>query len=69
MNYFPQKPHAQLHLPALTPEEALLIVGILDNMCSAIWRTHGDAIVEFLDKAENDIFSESETLDKNDIPF
>jgi hypothetical protein len=42
------KPHAQVHLQPLTAEEALLVVGLLERAVAAIWRTHGDAMAEFL---------------------
>lgn len=33
--------HAQLHVPPLTPHEALRFVSILDKLSRAIWRAHG----------------------------
>ncbi len=36
--------HAIIHLPALTADEALLLVHILDRIHDAIWRTHGNAM-------------------------
>ena len=41
-------PHAQLHLPPLTPEEALLLCNLLDRAIAALWRTHGDAMADLL---------------------
>ena len=36
--------HAQLHLPPLTGDEALLVANVLQRMADAIWRAHGDAM-------------------------
>jgi hypothetical protein len=36
--------HAVIHLPALTADEALLLVHILDRIHDAIWRAHGLAM-------------------------
>jgi hypothetical protein len=36
--------HAVIHLPALTADEALLVVHILDRIHDAIWRAHGQAM-------------------------
>ena len=36
--------HPVIHLPALTADEALLLVHILDRIHDAIWRAHGQAM-------------------------
>lgn len=36
--------HAVIHLPALTADQALLLVHILDRIHDAIWRAHGHAM-------------------------
>lgn len=41
-------PHAQIHLPPLTAEEALLLSNLLDRAIAALWRTHGDAMADLL---------------------
>jgi hypothetical protein len=41
-------PHAQIHLPPLTAEEALLLCNLLDRAICALWRTHGDAMGDLL---------------------
>jgi hypothetical protein len=41
------RPHAQIHLPALTGEEAYLLATIFDRASAAIWRAHGDAMADF----------------------
>lgn len=41
-------PHAQIHLPPLGPQEALLLSNLLDKTITAIWRAHGDQIDAFL---------------------
>lgn len=38
--------HAQLHLPALSAEQALLLVTILERVIRAIYRAHGDAMAD-----------------------
>lgn len=40
--------HAQIHLPPLTADEALLVVNLLDRAIAALWRTHGDAMADLL---------------------
>ena len=40
------RPHAQLHLPALSAEQALLIVHVLERAIEALYRAHGEAMVE-----------------------
>jgi hypothetical protein len=40
------RPHAQLHLPALSAEQALLLVRVLERTIEAVYRAHGDAMVE-----------------------
>jgi hypothetical protein len=39
-----RRPHPQLHLPALEPHEALLLVAICERIITAVWRAHGDAM-------------------------
>jgi hypothetical protein len=41
-----RKPHAQLHLPVLTAEQALLLVNVLERVITAIYRAHGDAMAQ-----------------------
>lgn len=40
--------HIQLHLPALDPEQALLVVDVFECVLSSIWHMHGDAIADYL---------------------
>jgi len=68
MRPLPKRPYAQLHLPALTAEEALLIAGIFQNAVDAIWRAHGKAMAHFL----GDSFPQDERKKPppaDDIPF
>lgn len=44
----PRRPHAQVHLPYLGPDDALTLVGILERVIDAVWRTHGDAMADLL---------------------
>lgn len=41
-----RRPHAQLHLPSLTAEQALLLVRVLERAVVAIYRAHGEAMVD-----------------------
>ena len=43
-----QHPHAQLHLPALMPDEACLLANIFQRAADAIWRAHGLEMAHFL---------------------
>ena len=36
--------HAVIHLPVLAPDEAELVIRVLDRISDAIWRAHGPAI-------------------------
>jgi hypothetical protein len=40
-----RKPTARLHLPHLAPDDALLVVSVLERAIDAIWRTHGNEMV------------------------
>lgn len=42
-----RRPHAQIHLPPLTAEEAYLLATIFERATIAIWRAHGDAMADF----------------------
>ena len=37
-----RRSHAQIHLPPLSPGDALLAVAVLERAIAAIWRAHGD---------------------------
>jgi len=37
---------ARLHLPHLAPDDALLLVSVLQRAIDAIWRAHGNEMVE-----------------------
>jgi hypothetical protein len=41
--------HAQLHLPPLSPREALTVVAILERTIAAIVRAHGDDMQTYAD--------------------
>ena len=42
------RPHAQLHLPSLSAEQALLVVHLLERAIAALYRAHGPAMSELL---------------------
>jgi hypothetical protein len=66
-------PHAQLHLPVLSPDEALVFVNILDRLIAAIWRAHGPAMAARLDEIHDDRVARSPSPSaaphSDDIPF
>ena len=37
---------ARIYLPALTTTEAMQLLGLLDRLTAALWRTHGAAIAD-----------------------
>lgn len=39
-------PHAQIHLPPLDADDALLVARVLESVERAIWRAHGDAMAD-----------------------
>lgn len=41
-----RRPHAQIHLPPLDPDQALALVEILERATRAVWRAHGDAMAD-----------------------
>lgn len=41
-----------VRIPALTPEQALLIVELLDVISAALWDTYGDDMVNIIATAE-----------------
>lgn len=36
--------HAIIHLPVLAPDEAKLVMRVLERVLDAVWRAHGPAI-------------------------
>lgn len=52
--YHPDRNHAQLHLPPLNPDEAVLLASIFSRLESAIWRAHGNAMADFLGRTQPD---------------
>jgi hypothetical protein len=46
--------HAQLHLPPLSPHEALTVVAILERAIAAIIRAHGDDMHRHLDMSRQE---------------
>jgi hypothetical protein len=46
--------HAQLHLPPLSPREALTVVAILERAIDAIVRAHGAEMHRHLDMARHE---------------
>lgn len=52
--------HAQVHLPPLTGEEALLLCNLMDRAIAALWRTHGRAMADVLSNLQPDATSSAE---------
>jgi len=43
-----RRPHAQIHLPPLSPHDALVLVDVLERAIAAIWRAHGHQMADLL---------------------
>jgi hypothetical protein len=56
-------PHAQIHLPPLSGEEAYLLVHVLQRAVDAIWRAHGDAMADFQGRAFPDVTPPPDAID------
>jgi len=69
MKSLPKRPYAQLHLPALTAEEALLIAGIFQKAADAIWRAHGREMARFLGHEPPQDCMRDDPPPPDDIPF
>ena len=41
-------PHARIHLPSMEPDQAVMVVDVLEKTVKAIWRAHGDAMADYL---------------------
>jgi hypothetical protein len=61
-------PHAQIHLPSLTGEQAYLLAGLLERAVSAIWRAHGDDMADFQGRAFPDAPPPPDAVDVIDRP-
>lgn len=69
-----RRPHAQLHLPPLSAEQALVVVHVLERAISALYRAHGHAMSDLLaarlDPPALRVISVSGSLpDDDDFPF
>ena len=42
-----RKRHARVHLPALTAEQAWVVVDVLERVVKAIWNAHGPEMVAY----------------------
>lgn len=47
MNRSCKRRHAQVHLPALTAEQAWVVVDVLERIIKAIWSAHGSDMVAY----------------------
>lgn len=45
----PRRPHAQIHLPPLSADYALLLVDIFERAIEAVWRAHGEPMANLRD--------------------
>lgn len=63
--------HAQAHLPALEPDEALRFVALLQRVIDAVWRAYGQEMGErLIDQYVADANVEPPTIeDGDDLPF
>lgn len=64
--------HAQLHLPALTADQALCLVHVLERAIDAIYRAHGEAMADLcaarIDPPAQRVLHSSGSL-PDDFPF
>ena len=61
---------AVLELPPLSPEQALLLVDILERCRGAIWEAHGQQMAELLlDRYTDRPSSDLHLPDDADLPF
>jgi len=56
-------PHTRIDLPPLTPEQASVLVDLLDAALAALWQTHGDAIAHLEHVRDHDRDGDDRTLD------
>jgi hypothetical protein len=46
--------HARIHLPPLDPDQAVVLVNIMEKAIKAVWRAHGDAMADYLGRVAPD---------------
>ena len=59
----PRRPHAQIHLPPLSADYALTLVGIFERAIEAVWRAHGDAMAQLRTLREHYRATDGEFVD------
>lgn len=59
----PRRPHAQIHLPPLSADYALTLVGIFERAIEAVWRAHGDAMAQLRTQREDHRTTDPEFVD------
>ena len=68
-----RRPHAQLHLPVLTAEQARLLIHVLERAIDSLYRAHGDAIAELcaarIDPPPHPTVPLSGSVPDDDFPF
>lgn len=50
----PVRRHARIHLSPLDPDQAVVLVNILEKVIEAVWRAHGDAMADYLGRVAPD---------------
>jgi hypothetical protein len=60
--------HTQLHLPALSGQQAFLLANALEQLASAIWRAHRDAMADFQGRAFPDLPPDPDSVTLTDNP-
>lgn len=69
--------HARIHLPPLDPDQAVVLVNILEDAIRAIWRAHGDAMADYLGCVAPDsmprppgaVWSSGPAVEEGDLEF
>lgn len=58
--------HAVIHLPVLAPDEAVLVMRVLNRVIDAIWSAHGPAIEAQAEARNDDPARPASTLHSSD---
>jgi hypothetical protein len=65
-----RSPRARLVLPPLTGSQAVDLVNLLDQVITAVWRAHGDAMADYLACVDPDSLPEKtpDAIDSHFVP-
>lgn len=60
--------HAQIHLPPLSADYALTLVGIFERAIEAVWRAHGEAMGRILELRHQHAQAVAAITARNGVP-